>query len=184
MSAKVTVDDRKIDHTMGELLGLVASEVGALLVDIADDAEHHAEAEWYTRVRKRTGRTGTALRTDLRVRAGTKLEAVVSSDDKRSYVVHSPGPLSTVSRKVTADEYAHLMSEFRRTGKLPSNVKASRYVDGQPINLVYVMRNPLASDGKTLWSQLVLRDGKKMIASRSNELDSALQRAADKLRQR
>lgn len=182
---KASVDSRKIARTLEQLVDNCVQEVGALLVDIADDVEAHAEGNWYKQVRRRTGKTGTALETNLRTRGSDRLEAVVASTNKASYMVHRPGPLSMRARRATADEYAQMMSQYRRTGTLPEGVTMGRLdADGQPMMLRIVTRNPLASDGKTLWSQLVIKDGKKMTTARAGEIDTALQRAADRLRQR
>lgn len=185
MSAKVTVDTRKVERVLDDLVDKCVKEIGALLVDIADDVEAHAEDNWYKQVRRRTGKTGTALETELRTRGPDRLEAVVASTNKASYMVHRPGPLSMRSRRATAEEYSQMMSQYRRTGTLPEGVSMGRKdVDGQPILLRITTRNPLASDGKTLWSQLVIKDGKKMTSARAPEIGDAVQRAADSLRQR
>lgn len=184
MSVKVGLDTAKLERTLDELLSLAVAEVGRTLVDIADDAEVNAERKWYTQVRRRTGKTGQ-LSTELRTRGGVKLEAVVSADEKRAYMVHRPGPLSMRKRKVTAQEYSEIMVYFRANGKLPDGVRARAMgSDGQPTQLTREVRNPLASDGKTLWSQLVIKEGKQIVGKRVDDLDAAMQRAADKLRQR
>lgn len=187
MSVTATVDTRKLEQVMSELLVLVVGEVGRTLVDIADDAEHNAEGKWYTQVRRRTGKTGT-LKTELRRGSGgDKLEAVVSSESetsKATYLVHRPGPLSMRKEKVPASEYAEIMSYFRKNGRLPEGIVARRIDDtGQPIQLSREVRNPLASDGKNLWNELARKEGTKIILSRADDLDAAMQRAADRLRQ-
>jgi hypothetical protein len=45
------------------------------------------------------------------------------------------------------------------------------------------VRNPLASDGKNLWNELARKEGSKIILARADDLDAAMQRAADRLRQ-
>jgi|688.fasta_scaffold106871_2 hypothetical protein len=186
MSASVTVDTNKIDRVLGELLALSVAEVGRTLVDIADDAEANAAGKWYTQVRKRTGKTGK-LKTELRRGTGDKLEAVVSSateTDKRTYLVHRPGPLSMRKKKVLASEYAEIMSYFRKNGRLPEGIVARRIDEtGQPVQLSREVRNPLASDGKNLWNELARKEGTKIILARADDLDAAMQRAADRLRQ-
>ncbi len=187
MSAKVSVDLAKISRTMDDLVSLAIEEVSTTLVDIADDAEANAEAKWYTQVRKKTGKTGQ-LRTRLRHAGADKLEAIVESanePDKTTYMVHRPGPLSMRRKKVTASEYAEIMSFFRANGHLPEGVHArGKAKDGQPMALVRDIRNPLASDGKNLWSELGRKEGKKIILARVDDMDAAMQRAADRLRQR
>lgn len=186
MSVTATVDTRKLEQVMSELLVLVVGEVGRTLVDIADDAEHNAEGKWYTQVRKRTGKTGQ-LKTELRRGTGDKIEAVVSSatdTDKRTYLVHRPGPLSMRKKKVLSSEYAEIMSYFRKNGRLPEGIVARRIDDtGQPVQLSREVRNPLASDGKNLWNELGRKEGSKIILARADDLDAAMQRAADRLRQ-
>lgn len=181
MSAKVTLDTTRLSADLDRLVRDAIAEVRAVVVDVADDVEDHAEGTWYTQVRRRTGKTGTALETESRTR-GTVIEAVVLSRDKRSYVVRRPGPLSVLSIGLTREEYSEAMSLYRRTGQLPAGVEARKYIQGQPVGLQRTQRNPLASDGKTLWSQLVIRDGRKMTLSRAGDVDQAIQRAADKLR--
>jgi len=181
MSVKVTVDTTQLSADLDRLVRDAIAEVRAVVVDVADDVEEYAEGKWYTQVRRRTGETGAALETESRTR-GTVIEAVVLSRDKRSYVVHRPGPLSVLSVGLTREEYSEAMSLYRRTGQLPAGVEVRKYLGGQPVGLTRTRRNPLASDGKTLWSQLVLRDGSKLTLSRAGDVDRAIQRAADKLR--
>lgn len=187
MSAKVTVDSAKLDRILSELFALAVEEVSSTLVDIADDAEHNAEDKWYTQVRKQTGETGQ-LQTTLRRGTGDKLEAIVASaseTDKRTYMVHRPGALSMRRKKVLASEYAEIMSYYRKNGTLPEGITARRIdEDGQPLALSRDVRNPLASDGKNLWSELGRKEGKKIVLARADDLDAAMQRAADRLRQR
>lgn len=186
MSVTATIDTRKLERTLNELVALAVAEVGRTLVDIADDAEANAAGKWYTQVRKRTGKTGQ-LKTELRRGTGDKIEAVVSSatdTDKRTYLVHRPGPLSMRKKKVLSSEYAEIMSYFRKNGRLPEGIVARRVDDtGQPIQLSREVRNPLASDGKNLWNELGRKEGTKIILARADDLDAAMQRAADRLRQ-
>jgi hypothetical protein len=168
MSVKVTMREAPLARDLGKLVDDTLREFSATLVDIADDAEHNAEDKWYTQVRRRTGRT------DM-------VSAVVLSQDKRSYMVRRPGPSSVITRLLTDAEYSEAMRLWRATGKLPDLVEAQTYKDGRPVGLYRSSRNPLASDGKNLWQQLVLKDGKKLVERRARELDAALQRAADKL---
>jgi hypothetical protein len=186
VSASVTLDTRKIERVMDDLLALVVAEVGRTLVDIADDAEVNAAGKWYTQVRKRTGKTGQ-LKTELRRGTGDKIEAVVSSAsqiDKRTYFVHRPGPFSMRKKKVLSSEYAEIMSYFRKNGVLPEGIVARRIDDtGQPIQLSREVRNPLASDGKNLWNELARKEGTKIILARADDLEAAMQRAANRLRQ-
>lgn len=182
MSVKVSVDAAKIDAVMEQLVGLAIGEVSTTLVDIADDAEANAEVKWYTQVRRRTGRTGI-LETALRSR-DVKLEAVVSATDQRAYVVRRPAALSVIQQQLTNAEYSAAMSQYRKTGTLPPGVEVRRFKGKQPIGLYKVRRNPLAADGKSLWNELVRKDGRKLVLARVGDLDAALQRAADRLRQR
>ena len=179
MSVKVTMREAPLARDLGKLVDDTLREFSATLVDIADDAEHNAEDKWYTQVRRRTGRTGT-LDTELRT-GRDMVSAVVLSQDKRSYMVRRPGPSSVITRLLTDAEYSEAMRLWRATGKLPDLVEAQTYKDGRPVGLYRSSRNPLASDGKNLWQQLVLKDGKKLVERRARELDAALQRAADKL---
>ena len=184
MSANVTVDQRKIDRVLGELVALAVAEVGRVLVDIADDAEVNAEGKWYTQVRRRTGTTGK-LKTELRRGTGDKLEAVVSSateTDKRTYLVHRPGPLSTVKLSTGKSRYAEYMSYFRKNGRLPDFVESGKSVNGQPWWIKRIEMNPLRSDGKNLWNELGRKEGTKIILARADDLDAAMQRAGDRLR--
>jgi len=186
VSASVELDTRTLQRVMDDLLALAVAEVGRALVDIADDAEANAAGKWYTQVRRRTGKTGQ-LKTELRRGTGDKLEAVVSSatdTDKRTYLVHRPGPLSMRKKKVLSSEYAEIMSYFRKNGRLPEGIVARRVDDtGQPVQLSREVRNPLASDGKNLWNELARKEGTKIILARADDLDAAMQRAADRLRQ-
>ena len=103
---------------------------------------------------------------------------------KATYLVHRPGPLSMRKKKVLASEYAEIMSYFRKNGRLPEGIVARRIDDtGQPIQLSREVRNPLASDGKNLWNELARKEGTKIILARADDLDAAMQRAADRLRQ-
>jgi len=185
VSITATVDTRKLERTLDELVALAVAEVGRVLVDIADDAEVNAEGKWYTQVRRRTGTTGK-LKTELRRGTGDKLEAVVGSatdTDKRTYLVHRPGPLSMRKKKVLSSEYAEIMSFFRKNGRLPEGIVARRVDDtGQPVQLSREVRNPLASDGKNLWNELGRKEGTKLILARADDLDAAMQRAGDRLR--
>jgi hypothetical protein len=178
---KVTADTAALSQTLSALVDAAVRELGATLVDIADDAEAYAEGKWYTQVRKRTGRTGTALETEQRV-TGDQLTAVVLSREKVSYMVKRPGPLSVVTTLLSTTEYAAAMRTFRLTGKLPPEVKVQKWsATGQPIGLYRTRRNPLASDGKNLWNELVRKDGKKLVEARVGDLDAALQRAANRI---
>lgn len=185
MSVKATVDTRKLEQVMTDLLALAVSEVGRTLVDIANDAEHNAEGKWYTQVRKRTGKTGT-LKTELRRDTGGTLKAVVSSESDTSnatYLVRRPGPLSTVKLSTGKVRYAEYMSFFRKNGRLPDFVESGKSVDGQPWWIKRIEMNPLRSDGKNLWNELATKEGTKLILARVDDLDAAMQRAADRLRQ-
>lgn len=178
---KVTADTAAVSKTLSALVDAAVRELGATLVDIADDAEAYAEGKWYTQVQRKSGRTGTALETEQRVR-GDQLTAVVLSRDKVSYMVKRPGPLSVITTLLSPSEYAAAMSEYRRTGKLPPEVKVQKWTSkGQPIGLYRTRRNQLASDGKNLWNELVRKDGKKIIEARVSDLDAALQRAANRI---
>jgi hypothetical protein len=179
MSVKVSLDARTLDRALSSLVEGALREIGATLVDIADDAEANAEDKWYTQVRRRTGRTGTALDTELRAKQ-EQLQAVVLSRNKASYVVRRPGPLSVVTQLLSASEYAEAMSQYRRTGALPPDVKVQKVnSNGQPIGLYRTRRNPLASDGKVLWQELVRKEGRKIVLARVRDVDAALQRAAN-----
>lgn len=181
MSVKVTVDTTQLSADLDRLVRDAIAEVRAVVVDVADDVEEYAEGKWYTQVHRRTGETGTALETESRTR-GTVIEAVVLSRNKVSYMVHRPGPLSVLYVGLKRDEYIEAMSLYRRTGQLPPGVEVRKYRKSRPVGLHRKERNPLASDGKTLWSQLVLRDGSKLTLARAGDVDKAIQRAADKLR--
>lgn len=178
---KVTANTAALSKTLSALVDAAVRELGATLVDIADDAEAHAEGTWYTQVQRKSGRTGTALETEQRLRSD-KLTAVVLSRDKLSYVIKRPGPLSIVTENATNRQYAEAMSMYRRTGKTPPEFKV-RAVDekGRPVGLYDTKRNPLRSDGKNLWNELVRKDGKKIIEARVGDLDAALQRAANRI---
>jgi hypothetical protein len=186
VKVSATIDTRKLERTLDDLLALAVAEVGRVLVDIADDAEHNAEAKWYTQVRRKTGKTGQ-LETRLRRGKGYTIEAVVESanePDKAAYMVHRPGALSRRKKKLAASEYADAMSYYRKNGRLPDGIKARRLDDdGQPMALSKEFHNPLAADGKNLWSELGRKEGTKIMLARADDLDLAMQRAADRLRQ-
>ncbi len=87
-------------------------------------------------------------------------------------------------KKVLASEYAEIMSYFRKNGRLPEGIVARRIDEtGQPVQLSREVRNPLASDGKNLWNELARKEGTKIIVARADDLDAAMQRAANRLRQ-
>ena len=178
---RVTADTASLAKTLSDVVDAALAELGAALVDIADDAEVNAEGKWYTQVRRKSGRTGTALETQLRQR-GDNLTAVVLSRDKLSYVIKRPGPLSIVTENATNRQYAEAMRMYRRTGKTPPEFKVRAIdEDGRPVGLYDTKRNPLRSDGKNLWNELVRKDGKTIVEARASDLDAALQRAADRI---
>lgn len=184
MSAKVSLNTSKLQRTLDDLIGLCVTEVGRALVDIADDAEEHAEGKWYSQVRERTGQSGK-LQTTLRVSSSLNLEAIVSAENKVGYLVHRPGPLSMLSERIGKRDYAAMMSYYRKNGTLPPNVTSDKTSeDGRPEYLKRFKRNPLASDGKNLFAALVRGEGKKIVELRVDDIDTAMQRAADRLRQR
>ena len=73
------------------------------------------------------------------------------------------------------------MSLWRKERRLPPGYIARAYVDkkgrARPVGIARIVRNPLASDGKTLWSTLAVKGSKAVIKSELIELDRALQAA-------
>jgi hypothetical protein len=111
----------------------------------------------------------------------TKHERITATTESYAYFVHAPLPLSTIAKATPIDEYKKLMSLWRKERRLPPGYIARDYVDkkgrARPVGIARIVRNPLASDGKTLWSTLAVKGSKAVIKSELIELDRALQAA-------
>ncbi len=110
-----------------------------------------------------------------------KSEFSRATTESYAYFVHAPLPLSTIAKATPIDEYKKLMSLWRKERRLPPGYIARDYVDkkgrARPVGIARIVRNPLASDGKTLWSTLAVKGSKAVIKSELIELDRALQAA-------
>ena len=118
----------------------------------------------------------------------TKSGRFEATTESYAYFVHSPLPLSTIVKYTPIDEYRKLMSLWRKERRLPPGYIARDYVDkkgrSRPVGIARIIKNPLASDGKTLWSTLAVKGSKAVIKSELIELDRALQAAGKKFRER
>jgi hypothetical protein len=125
-----------------------------------------------------------------RLRPGKEKKAdwIVATTESYAYFVHSPLPLSTIAKYTPIEEYRKLMSLWRKERRLPPGYIARDYVDkkgrSRPVGIARIIKNPLASDGKTLWSTLAVKGSKAVIKSELIELDRALQAAGKKFRER
>ena len=125
-----------------------------------------------------------------RLRPGKEKKAdwIEATTESYAYFVHSPLPLSTILKATPIDEYRKLMSLWRKERRLPPGYIARDYVDkkgrSRPVGIARIIKNPLASDGKTLWSTLAVKGSKAVIKSELIELDRALQAAGKKFRGR
>jgi len=128
-----------------------------------DPIAQRAESEWYTQVKRRTGKSGQWASvvevSDTQVRG--YVESLDTRKDKKGrpawVFVRRPKAISVVELKVDDAEYAEVMAEYRATGKLPPNYEGWKRADGLISNLQRIARNPLADDGGSPAQDLVVR---------------------------
>lgn len=164
--ARVTIG-AELQRALDQIEDAAVRAVSKAVVREAEAVAVGAEAAWYDHVARRTGRSGR-FASGLRVRGDT-ISGVVETLDNRTagktgkpvvYYVKRPGPLSTVERKLTRDEYAALMKDYRASGKLPEGFEAAIDANGRPNAVKKRAPNPKASDGKPLLPELVTKPGR------------------------
>lgn len=127
----------------------------------AEAVRAKAEADWYTQVTRRTGKSGnievvtTVTPTEIRV-------AIGSTDLAKAKYVHRPGPLSQITRKAKGADFA--------SGKALASPPGKR-ISGRG---VVTEDNPKASDGKFLLQELIGKPARKMIKRLQNLLPAEM----------
>lgn len=164
---------------------------------VVDEIEHivktindRASAEWYEQVYRRDGSTGQ-LDWEIRL-TPDQVKGRVIAADRSAYFVKRAGPTSLITKargdgtaamatfKGTVDDatYSQLMSEYRRTGVLPTLTTEHERKSGRPTNVRAYRLNPKRSDGRNLWQELVNKPLRKYVRERAPHLAQALSRTA------
>jgi len=168
--------ERALDRMISTTYAEIKREVESITADITD----HAKANWYQNVRERTGKTGGGIDYEMRL-TPTHLRGIVASDTRATYFVHRPGPFSKVGRRVDGAEFAQVMQEYRRTGRVPDGYSVERFTRTRRPVGVFRLEPPPGSaprDRKNLWKILVLDYGRRVVKERLPDIDKALQAAA------
>lgn len=192
---------------MEQLVRSVAGDVVAVVEQIASDLAEGARDDWYKNVRRKSGESGKSNVYRMEVTATSVRGVVYNSATKNlprrvkfagapgttskvyqpteyGYYVRRAGPFSRLYKGLNAFEYSQLMSYWQRTGRLPDGYIARSMTDAlgraRPIGVSKEIDNPLALDGKNVWKVLVLDRKNAAIAERLDDLDTAMQRSADR----
>lgn len=205
-SAKVTLGP-ELERSVEQLVRSVAGDVVAVVEQIASDLAEGARQDWYKNVRRKSGRSGAGNVYRMEVTA-TSIRGVVHNTATKNqsrklkftgapgntimsygpteygYYVRRAGPFSRLYKGLNAFEYSQLMSYWQRTGRLPDGYIAQSMTDAlgraRPIGVSKEINNPLALDGKNVWKVLVIDRKNAAIAARLDDLDTAMQRSADR----
>ncbi len=167
-----------LEAHLQRVVDTVYGEVRDQLSAIGETIVTSSESTWYTQVERETGETGE-IGDEMRLSTDKLSVIVLPAATSRTYMVRRPGPNSTKRRLATKDEYSAAMKQYRKTGQLPEvwTKEAVRFSKGQPVNLTKRYPNPLASDGKNLWQELVIKPGKALGAKLKREGSSAIRDA-------
>lgn len=177
----------EVSPALGRALeGLLQSASGTVARELRDAAEglaQNAERAWYSQVTKRTGlsgQLGTAVEfTETEVRVSIRsLDTRKAKNGKPVvYYVHRPYALSTRWQRLDRAEYAALLAEFRRTGRIPGGVDALLQ-DGRPVSAQRQVANPKASDGRFLVPELLTKPARLVVRRLASTLGAEISAAA------
>ena len=155
--------DPKLLATVKQRYDLSFRKIADQLEAIGDEIGTGATLNWYKEVDRKTGETGQV---EWGIQsAPDKLTMIVSPrETKRSYYVHRPNANSTLTIGTDEFTYARIMSEYRKTGQIPSKYRefAKFTASGRPVGLNYRVANPKAADGANMWKRWVLDPGKRL----------------------
>ena len=178
-SGNVTADiTGTLQVHLDRVVNTVYAEVRDQLESIGETIVTSAESQWYDQVDRKTGETGQ-IGDELRL-TPDKLSVVVMPDrTKRTYMVHRPGPNSTLTRLATKEEFSAEMVRFQKTGQVSEKwtKEGIRFNKGRPTVLRTRFANPKASDGKLLWQELVIKPGKALGLRLKREGSAAIKEA-------
>jgi hypothetical protein len=178
-TGNVTADiSGTLDAHLKQVVDTVYGELRDQLEAIGSTIVTSAEATWYTQVERETGRTGQIM-DEVRLTPDKLSVVVMPQDTKVTYMVRRPGPNSTKTRVATKEEFSAEMIRFQQTGQVSEKWtnEGIRFSKGRPTVLRTRYPNPLASDGKLLWQELVIKPGKALGAKLKREGSSAIREA-------
>lgn len=170
----------ELERALDRMISTTYAEVKHQVEGIAADVTEHAKTNWYKNVQERTGKTGGGIDYEIRL-TPDKLKGVIASDVKATYYVHRPGALSQIGRRVDSSEFAAIMMEYRRTGRVPEGYSVERFTRTRRPVGVFKLSPPPGSaprDGKNLWKLLVIDYAKRLVKERIDDIDKALQTVA------
>lgn len=169
----------ELDRAIRSILNGATTGLEVEVERIVDKVRDDARAVWYDQVDERTGRSRESIEAELRV-SPTAITGVVFATQKATYMIRRPGALSLKSTSRIADpaQYADVMSTYRETGRLPPGYVATRVEDGRPTAIRREYSNPKASDGKNMWTENVLKPGRKLIRDKRKQIEKAVQESA------
>lgn len=166
---------------LDQVVNSAYAEVRNQLEAIGSTIVTSAEATWYTQVNRRTGETGK-IEQELRLSSDKLTMVVQPQATTKTYMVRRPAANSTLRKRATREEYSAAMSQYRSTGQLPAEWAQGdmQMVRGRPVNLNKRTPNPLASDGKLLWQELVIKPGKALATRLKREGSAAIRDALNR----
>ena len=167
-----------LETHLQRVVDTVYAEVRDQLSAIGETIVTSSESTWYTQVDRETGETGQ-IGDELRLTPDKLSVVVLPARTKRTYMVHRPRANSTLTRLATREEFAAEMVRFRETRQVSEKwtKEGIRFNKGRPTVLRTRYANPLASDGKNLWQELVIKPGKALGTKLKREGSSAIRDA-------
>ncbi len=158
------------------MISTTYAEIKREVEHITADVTNHARDEWYRNVTERTGKTGGGIDYEMRL-TPTALRGVVFSHAKDTYYVRRPGPFSKLGLRVSDEEYARVMSEYRTSGTIPPGYSVQRWTRTRRAVGVFRINPPAGRtyDGKNLWKVLVTDYSRIVVRERLPEIEKALE---------
>lgn len=178
-SGSVTVAvDGTLERTLRAAVDGATKGLATTIETLVDDVATDARGDWYDQVNKRTGKSEKSIDTEMRVTTDT-VTGVVYADDKTTYMIRRPGPLSMLSPTsvLRNDEYAKVYAYVMENKQFPPGYKGQIASDGHPYRVRRMRPNPKASDGKNMWQENVKKPGKKRITQQIGTIKKAAKKA-------
>jgi len=178
-SGSVTVAvDGTLERTLREAVRAASRGIADSIEALVDEVSEDAKQDWYDQVDKRTGKSQASITPEMRITTD-KVTGVVYASQKATYMIRRPGPLSMLSSRRVADprEYFEVRDYYRKNGRMPEGYTYARLEDGDPVGVRKTRPNPKASDGKSMWTENVLKPGKKLITKNVRSIEKAAKKA-------
>jgi hypothetical protein len=179
-SGSVTVAvDGTLERTLRDAVRAASRGIADSIEALVDEVSEDAKQDWYDQVDKRTGKSQASITPEMRITTD-KVTGVVYASQKATYMIRRPGPLSTLSSRRVADprEYFEVRDYYRKNGRMPEGYTYARLDSaGDPVAVRKLRPNPKASDGKSMWTENVLKPGKKLITKNVRSIEKAAKKA-------